>query len=386
MKLSSIAVSAALLFALISGTDAAGQQDEGVQVFVPESLTDVATENENLAGEQREVGSGALSTTGKKVSLVGKVDAEKGLAIEIVNNNRAPVPATFHDSYFHADVVLSLGLNLIEIRWKRGDKPWNSKKLPIFRSTKVEGGITSNYPTYTFHEPEKESVCQECHRMALTQAEVESNMQKMCLKCHKGLTDNLHVHGPVGVGACTVCHNPESMPNKYKVEVNDDVLCYKCHTDRKEIDDKRKFLHGPVGAKMCTVCHDPHSSPFEFSLVKSKGEICMMCHGEDAGKWMNMQSLHSPFKTGNCTGCHDPHSADYTYNLKASREDICDLCHKGSIPGHLHEVGKIPQFDVPDDFPLTADGRTMCLTCHDPHGAVGEHLTRRVGCDGCHTK
>jgi len=355
-------------------------------VFVPESLTDVSTENQNLAGEGREVNMPVLSTTGKKVSLVGKVDAAKGLTVEIVNNNRPPAFATFHDGYFHSDVVLSLGLNTIEIRWKRADGQWYSKKVPIFRSSKTEGGISTTYPPYTFHEAQKETYCQECHRMELTQAEIDNNMQKMCLKCHKGFTENMHMHGPVGVGACTVCHNPDSLPNKYKVEVNDDLLCYRCHTERKQIDDGKKFLHGPVGAKMCTVCHDPHGSPFEFQLVKSKNEICLLCHQEDADRWMGMRSLHPPFKSGNCTGCHDPHSADYVYNLKASREDLCGKCHKLPIPGHLHQVGKVPQFKVPDDFPLTEDGRTMCLTCHDPHGAEGDSLTRRRNCEGCHNK
>jgi predicted CXXCH cytochrome family protein len=384
MKIPALTLSALLLLSVLFCRAANCETEEDIQIFVPESLTDVSSENAGISGEKREVSMPALSTTGKKVALVGK--AAKGLTVEIINNNRPPVAPTFHDVYFHTDVILSLGVNLIEVRWRRGEGQWSSRKVPIFRSSKLEGGITSNYPPYTFHTPDSESRCQQCHQMGLTKAEIDTGMEKSCLRCHKNLTENLFVHGPVSVGICTVCHDPDSTPNKYKVQENDDVLCYGCHTDRKAIDDKKKSLHGPVGAKMCAVCHDPHSSPFEFQLVKSKNEICLLCHQDDANRWNKEKSLHPPFESGNCAGCHDPHSSDNPANLKASRKDICALCHQLPVPGHLHEVGKVPQFPVPDDFPLTDEGKTMCLTCHDPHGAPGASLTRRVGCDACHTK
>ncbi len=368
---------------------AAEAPSNDITVFTPESLTSVSNDNASLAGARRGENMTLLSTTNKKVSLVGAATTG-GLEMQITNNGRSAVTPTFHDAYFHAQLTLSLGVNLIEIRWRKKDGAWKSKTVAIFRSSKLEGGANieeaGSYPPYVFHKGDNEEHCQECHQMNVTKAEKESGMERSCMKCHKVLAENLHVHGPVGAGICTVCHDPASTPNRYKVQETDDALCYHCHEERKTADGSKKLLHGPVGAGMCTVCHDPHSSPFEFQLIKSKTDICLMCHQDDADRWMGQKSLHPPFKTGNCSGCHDPHSSDFKYNLKKSREEICSLCHELPIPGHLHEVGKTPQFALPADFPLDADGKTMCLTCHDPHGAPGAHLTRRDGCANCHQK
>lgn len=373
------------LFALSSAAAGTAPAGGEMTVFVPESLTSVSTENPSLSGPRRTASMSVVSTTGKKVSIVGKVEGN-GVKVELNNNGRSRVVPVIHDGYFHAQIILSLGVNLIEVRWRKGEGQWNTKTLSVFRSSKLEGGLTSSYPPYVFHKDDNEEHCQACHRTTLTKAEIESGMEKSCLQCHKGLTDNLFVHGPVAVGICTVCHDAGSQPNRYRVEERDTVLCYGCHTERKEIDESKLLLHGPVGAGMCTICHDPHSSPYGFQLIKAKTEVCIMCHQEDYERWIGQDSLHPPFKSGNCAGCHDPHSSDYKYNLKANRADICALCHELPVPGHLHLVDHVPQFALPDDFPLADDGKTMCITCHDPHGAAGAHLTRREGCDGCHPK
>jgi predicted CXXCH cytochrome family protein len=373
----------ALLLASLVASPAYAETKPSVRIYVPESLTSVSSEGLRPPGQR--TGSG-LSTTGRKVALVGSIAGEKNPAIEIVNNDRSKVVPVFREGYFHAQVILSLGVNMIEVRWKKSDGTWDSESISIFRASKLEGSLTSDYPPYTFHKGENEERCQECHQMRLTKAELETGMEKSCLKCHMALTGSLYVHGPVNVGICTVCHDPESKPNKYQVLGGDDVLCYGCHEDRKKIDHAKKLMHGPVGAGLCTVCHDSHSSPFQYQLIKSRNEICLLCHQDDAERWMHENSVHPPFKNGDCAGCHDPHSSDYKYNLRKSPEELCSLCHHLPIPGHLHEVGKTPRFEVPPDFPLTAEGKTMCLTCHDPHGAVGPKLTRRDGCDGCHPK
>ncbi|MGC2423264.1 MAG: cytochrome c3 family protein [Nitrospirota bacterium] len=351
-----------------------------VRIIVPENLTAVFSEAE-LSG----AGRGPMPiqpTTEKKIAVVGVAEGEPEM--EIVNNGRSKVVPVFHEQYFHAQVMLSLGSNMIDLRWRKKGGAWNVKTIYIFRSSKLPGGQGENYPAYVFHTPGKEEQCQECHQMNLTQAEIETGMDKSCFECHGNLLTSVYVHGPVNVGICTVCHDPDSTPNRYRIQEDDKPLCYSCHDDRRKVDEGKKLQHGPVGAGMCTVCHDPHGSPFEFQLVKPRTEICLMCHQDDANRWLDYSSLHPPFKRGECYRCHDPHSADYKYNLKADRKDICMLCHTVPIPGHLHEPGKVPQFALPEDFPLDDEGKTMCLTCHDPHGARGYHLTRRKGCGGCH--
>ncbi len=364
---------------------AGASNGERVKVIVPESLTSVSSEGDDLSGARRDTPS-VQSTTGKKVELVGEIEKGSKIEVEIVNGFSHITP-DFHENYFHAQVTLALGVNMIDVRWREPGGKWNTNPVAIFRSSKIEGGVTGNYPPYTFHKAETEEQCQQCHRMTLTKAEVQSGLDKNCLKCHSGLTDNLYVHGPVSVGICTVCHDPDSTPNRYKVEYDDNVLCYSCHEDRKKTDESKKLLHGPVGAGMCTVCHDPHGSSNQYQLVKPKNKLCAMCHSADIDQWIHRNSVHPPFKAGNCTGCHDPHSANYKYNLKASKKDLCKLCHVIPIPGHLHEMyGNPPRIKLPPDLPLTSDGKIMCLTCHDPHGAKGNKLTRRSGCDACHPK
>ena len=364
-----------------STADEVKGQDSGVRVLVPENLSAVYSESELSGAKRREVS--VQSTTEETISVVGTADGKPEM--EIVNNGRSKVTPVFHGKYFHAQIILSLGENMIDIRWRRKGGDWNVETIALFRSSRTLGAPPAiSYPPYSFHTPKNEEQCQECHQMQLTREEIETARDLSCLKCHVNLTKNIYVHGPVNVGICTVCHDPNSKPNKYKVEEGDKTLCYSCHVDREKIDDKMKREHGPVGAGLCTVCHDPHGSPFRYQLVKSKNEICLMCHQSDANHWLNQSSLHPPFKKGECYRCHDPHSANYKYNLKADRKHICLICHTFPIPGHLHDPGKVPLFKLPVDFPLTKHGKTMCLTCHSPHGAIGPHLTRRRGCKGCH--
>jgi len=357
---------------------------EPVEILIPESLTDVSSDNSALVGEGRGFPLTVYSTSGKRINLVARVPSPAGASFRLTNNGRELSTPTLRNGYLHAKLVLSLGLNQIEVGVKRGSGPWETASISLFRSSRLEGGVSSDYPPYVFHVLENEELCGGCHLMRPSEQEIEMHTERSCLACHIELTNNVYVHGPIPVGICTICHDEESRPNRYVLKETDDKLCYTCHDVRKETDTSARLMHGPVGAGLCTVCHDPHSSPFEYQLVKSRYDICLLCHQEDYGRWIGEDSLHPPFKEGDCAACHDPHSSDYDYNLKASREDLCKLCHEIPVPGHLHTIGKIPQFKLPEEFPVDPEGKTICLTCHDPHGTVGPSLARRRGCDGCH--
>ncbi len=368
--------------------------ETGIRLIAPEGLAAPVSAPRQSGDKRGAVSSQPAETkiaaTENKITLVGVAEDGAQPEIKVVNNGQPEVTPVFHDQYFHAQVTLSPGVNKIEVRWRGGaggpaSGDWNVKAITILRYSQAEGAPGGEYKPYLFHTSEKEKQCKQCHRMRLTHEEIDAGTDKTCLACHADLLGSVHVHGPVNVGMCAACHDPESRPNRYRIGKDDNVLCYSCHDDRKETDEKHKLLHGPVGAGMCTVCHDPHGSPFEYQLVKAKTEICLMCHQDDANQWLGRPSLHPPFERGDCYKCHDPHSSDYKYNLKADEKDLCKLCHTIPVPDHWHDNRSIaPLFSLPDDLPLDGQGNIMCLTCHDPHGAEGAHLTRRAGCRGCH--
>ena len=88
-----------------------------------------------VVGGQR--GESYVSTTFRKIALVGKVETTGPIEVEVINNNRQPVKPAIHDGYFHSNIILSLGSNLIEVRWrKKGDGAWKTKVASIFRSSR----------------------------------------------------------------------------------------------------------------------------------------------------------------------------------------------------------------------------------------------------------
>ncbi len=67
-----------------------------------------------------------------------------------------------------------------------------------------------------------------------------------------------------------------------------------------------------------------------------------------------------------CAACHDISSGDRnSYPLKADVNGSCLACHPQDNTNH--PVGMKPQFAVPGDMTLAADGAMTCVTCHDPH-------------------
>jgi predicted CXXCH cytochrome family protein len=107
------------------------------------------------------------------------------------------------------------------------------------------------------------------------------------------------------VGNCAACHPDDR--NSFQVAHPLDALCYQCH-DRK---DTRKQVHGPIGSGDCTTCHDPHGSPHRALATASPEILCGTCHDQaSSGKHM-MQS-----RGKGCTTCHDPHASDQSFLRK----------------------------------------------------------------------
>ena len=94
----------------------------------------------------------------------------------------------------------------------------------------------------------------------------------------------------------------------------EEVVCFNCH----DSFEKNKFLHGPIGTGACTACHNPHGSGEDKFLRVSKNKICFMCHEEDLIKTDHLAGLKNKNKE-ECTYCHNPHGGKDEYFLKETK-------------------------------------------------------------------
>jgi len=100
------------------------------------------------------------------------------------------------------------------------------------------------------------------------------------------------------VEKCGGCHSGTA--GGYVVSGRKDTVCYQCH-DRK---DGKKLVHGPLGGGDCTSCHDPHGA-LNPALTVAKAEgLCVMCHDQPSSQKHVKES-----KAVGCVKCHEPHSS-----------------------------------------------------------------------------
>ncbi len=191
-------------------------------------------------------------------------------------------------------------------------------------------------------------------------------------KCHADMGTKAYVHGPVGVGACSICHRSvEGEDHGFTLAAEEQELCFACHEESRDLM-LREHLHTPVAEGSCVSCHDPHQSDYRFTLKGGQGvDLCFVCHDSEefAG-----DHVHGPVAAGDCNACHDPHASSHAYQLMAAPEDLCLQCHaeKRETLGkrHVHEpVGE------------------SCTSCHLPHASAANFLLTDnppTLCFGCH--
>lgn len=229
--------------------------------------------------------------------------------------------------------------------------------------------------------------CVICH----LQAESDQHSFKMlaegselCTMCHdRNLFKGEVVHGPVGKGECTKCHDPHATEHYKQTRAALPDLCFECHSKTQKVtkgkelpspqetyEDEKTVHHLPFGIGQCTMCHEAHASPnhrllkgvypgaFYASYSKDK-YICFNCHDEAAFSEprtlsttafrngnLNLHYRHVNRKKGRtCRACHHHHSAE---NPKLIREKV--------------DFGK--RHIVINDFELSETGGTCGPTCH----------------------
>jgi predicted CXXCH cytochrome family protein len=315
--------------------------------------------------------------------VVGK--AKRGARVTLALNGGSRQSVTVMRDLFYVRTPLSLGSNYLEVSVTDPVGGKLNQGVVIFREPKMGSGIESPFPEYRFHTEKNEAPCRPCHDMNPPEqgAQGLAAATQFCLGCHKELTGQRQVHGPITIGGCAPCHQFKSRPNRYEVLAQGQDLCFKCH-DEKRKDLIKSFLHGPMSAGLCTICHNPHASSEKYQLRRYVGDLCVMCH--EAMKSVSFRKVvHKPVNDGACGGCHDPHSSDRNDNfVKKAGNDLCLSCHTGiNRTSHNHPYGVPPKKERM--IKLDKEGNLLCVSCHEPHAGDEKKLLVKGGCAKCHS-
>ncbi|MDT8418928.1 MAG: cytochrome c3 family protein [Desulfuromonadales bacterium] len=255
---------------------------------------------------------------------------------------------------------LAKGANRISVMKQDGSGAASSLNLFYGSSS---GDVPSSYVPYQTHEssPELTANCEDCHlfRRQGTPAYNRLKPETTCStqKCHPGFAQKKYLHGPIGIGSCTGCHNPHGSTQDVFLAREGKALCFSCHSDEGEMFTG-KTVHQPVADDDCLSCHDPHQSDVKFQLKSTSQEaLCGECHGDDRSQH---KYLHGPVGTGNCVACHNPHASNHASLLHEQEKDLCFLCHQ----------------DRKEEFSrkyVHAPIEEGCGVCHEPHGSETRH-------------
>ncbi len=295
---------------------------------------------------------GSVNTSGHLIFKLNQNDITSlritlnGIAGDPVDVGMPEYRKLFQD-FFIAQSLWDQGANKIVVDLFKGGQKVESANLSVFYAP--EGSTQKVPPEYTavvLHRPESERLCQSCHNMNPTPAQMNSSVEKdnPCYVCHKKMLSVKYVHGPAGTYSCGYCHASKGNP-KHAVAKRGAALCYECHADMAVQVKKKKFVHGPVEAGMCESCHDAHGSQNESQLIKPINELCLSCHGHirgqkhvvmtTTGEGHPLSGKKDPLRSSSgkqmsCVSCHLPHGGNVRYfffNNVEDRMTLCQACH-----------------------------------------------------------
>ncbi|MFQ5503740.1 MAG: cytochrome c3 family protein [Planctomycetota bacterium] len=218
------------------------------------------------------------------------------------------------------------------------------------------------------HEPDEDSTPYESgddHTFELVARD-----GRLCEQCHESQATEAHVHYPLKRSQCIACHEPHGSDNPAMLRrANIADNCFECH--EQEVRDE-PFLHAPVAIGACTACHDPHSSPHPWQLVAVGSELCLGCHTEKRKELATRRHVHRPV-IEDCGQCHDPHDGPDPARLRKRVPELCFGCH-------ANIAEKTAKSEVKHG---ALDQDRSCLHCHDPHAAGFSRLLRQTPADLC---
>jgi predicted CXXCH cytochrome family protein len=240
-----------------------------------------------------------------------------------------------------ASVHLHPDVNFIPIEYYssshelyRVDSLWVFYALELGSVNKPDG-----FDTQQFHTPSNESTCQSCHGAIPVAKSAESTLLK-CETCHSAMTKQKNVHGLLGSGECSTCHDDKpgaGYKRTYALDAENE-MCFKCHDGVAKLVKEKPNVHAPVVGGQCSICHSPHASPFSYQLRKSINEVCYSCH-DDKKEGNHPVVFHpsrykadprNPEKDLSCASCHNPHASENKsfLNVPGGYFALCQQCHK----------------------------------------------------------
>jgi len=113
---------------------------------------------------------------------------------------------------------------------------------------------------YRYHEPVAGGECKECHPQGVGRTTPVTEA-KLCRNCHDPKTGYKHLHGPLGAGQCSICHDPHGSANPAFLVMGVRALCVQCHAQSRSQSHIEKSAN-----KQCPECHNPHGSEKQFLL------------------------------------------------------------------------------------------------------------------------
>lgn len=244
------------------------------------------------------------------------------------------------------------------------------------------------HPPYQMAKDDKD--CSFCHtEKDAKSGNLKMDMPDLCYQCHETKDTKTFIHGPVGAGACTACHDPHESQNlKLLRYSNVNQLCTSCHADKGHFLKNTKNIHPPV-QDQCINCHDPHTENFKFQLkADGKMDLCLMCHVDKKEHTKTVSHKHGALdRPKKCQECHDPHGTGTPKMLKKENsKDLCLSCHNDKMAAEGSKLINMDRHlnENPDHHGPILWGD--CAACHNPHGSDNLRMLKKPFPDTFYSK
>jgi DmsE family decaheme c-type cytochrome len=166
--------------------------------------------------------------------------------------------------------------------------------------------------------------------------------------------------GYVGSDKCKDCH--EGIVGSFRANIHSKAAYY------GDTDSGCESCHGPAGTHV--EAGDPAAIRNPAKLdAEAAAAVCLSCHSKGKGQMFWKGSAHDIQRVG-CAACHKVHDNKARLLAAADEKEVCYACHT-DVRASLLKRSKHP---MRDSSSPTGEGKMVCSSCHNPHGARSEKL------------